>query len=296
MANAKTQAQSNLGSIRDYVNYSGYDINRQNAQDVYNTAVNSLQNKYNQLVAETDANRQKLAKDFTSGRATVANDYYTNTNLRTGADLSSYLRNTGVGVLDRTLNRMNLGNELSRVANIYYNGQDDIRTKLNQAEQEYNINKQTAQNTLNASLADIGAKQKESENDYAKQVATLAEQIQARWDNNANAQASLQAQIQAAKEASDRFFLSRLDELAKDKDNDGYKAAIEYYKTVRGGTDEDAKNFLKRYGIYAPVVTTETPSTYGIYSETTPGLFGGRTPTKSITEAMIDAFNNNYRA
>ena len=294
MANAKTQAQSNLGSIRDYVNYSGYDADRQNAQNVYNTAISSLQNKYNQLVDTVNANRQQLSRDFTSGRAAVANDYYANRNLRTGADLSSYLRGTGVGTLDKTLNRMNLGNEFSRLANTYYSGRDDIDTQLKVAGQDYDINRQNAQNTLNASLANIGAKQKESENDYAKQVATLAEQIQARWDSNANAQASLKAQIQAAKEASDRFFLSRLDELSKDKTKEGYNAAVQYYKTVRGGTDKDAENFLKQYGIYAPVVL-ENPSAIGIYSDTVPGVFGERVPTKSIHEALIEQNNKGYR-
>lgn len=251
MANAKTQAQSNLGSIRDYVNYSGYETDRQNAQDVYNTAAMSLQNKYNQLVDTINANRQQLSRDFTSGRATVANDYYANRNLKTGADLSSYLRGTGVGTLDKTLNRMNLGNALSKVANTYYSGQDDINTQLRVAAQDYDINRQTAQNTLNASLANIGAKQKESENDYAKQVATLAEQIQARWDSNANAQASLRAQIEAAEKARNDTFLTNLAQFA-DGTEEGYKRAIAYYKLMRKGTDGDAYNFLKNYGIYMP--------------------------------------------
>jgi len=254
MANAKTQAQSNLGSIRDYVNYSGYNADRQNAQDVYNTAISSLQNKYNQLVADLNANRQQLSKDFTSGRATVANDYYANRSLRTGADLSSYLKSTGVGALDRTLNRMNLGNEFSRLANTYYSGQDDIRTTLNKAGQDYEIGRQNAQNTLNANIADIGAKQKESENDYARQVATLAEQIQARWDSNANAQASLQAKIDAAEKARNDTFLAKLAEFANGTE-EGYNQAVAYYKLIRGGTDGNARNFLKNYGIYAPAIT-----------------------------------------
>jgi len=267
MANAKTQAENYLGSIRDYVNYAGYDADRANAQEQYDIASQSLQNKYNRLVDTINTNRQQLAKDFTSGRATVANEYYANRNLKTGADLSSYLRGTGVGALNKNLNRMNLGNSLSNLANTYYSGRDDLNNELRYAGQDYDINTRTARNTLNTQIADANARQKEGENDYANKVATLAEQIQARWDNNANAKASLQAQIDAAEKSQELEFLKELDRLV-DGTQEGYDRAITLYRTYKGGTDGDARKFLNQYNMYAPeiVKSNEMGAKHGIRS------------------------------
>ena len=43
MAPAREQAQTNLGSIRDYVNYGGYQAERDNAQNNYDTSIKSLE-------------------------------------------------------------------------------------------------------------------------------------------------------------------------------------------------------------------------------------------------------------
>ena len=130
MATAKEQAQKDLGDIRDYVNYSGYQKDIENARATYDTEIQSIQDKYNRLVDTINANRRQLGNDFTSGRSTVANEYYANRNLNTGAQLSSYLRGTGVNAANKTLNRMNLGNEFSKLANTYYHGQDELDTNL----------------------------------------------------------------------------------------------------------------------------------------------------------------------
>lgn len=261
MATAKEQAQKDLGDIRDYVNYSGYQKDIENARATYDTEIQSIQDKYNRLVDTINANRRQLGNDFTSGRSTVANEYYANRNLNTGAQLSSYLRGTGVNAANKTLNRMNLGNEFSKLANTYYHGQDELDTNLGYYQKDYDINKRNAENTLNASLANIGQKQKESENDYAKQVAQLAEQIQSRWDNNANAKAQLELQRSALAQQVKEFenqlsqqFNSSLSTIAgTNPTSDTYKAAMQYYRDQRGGTEADAYNYLRSLGIYMPM-------------------------------------------
>ena len=49
MATAREQAQTNLGSIRDYVNYGGYQAERDNAQNNYDTSIKSLEDSDRQL-------------------------------------------------------------------------------------------------------------------------------------------------------------------------------------------------------------------------------------------------------
>lgn len=270
MATAKEQAQKNLGTREDYVNYAGYQKDIENARAAYDTQMQTLQDNYNRLVDTINTNRQKLGNDFTSGRATVANDYYANKNLNTGAQLSSYLRGTGVDAANKTLNRMNLGNELSRLANTYYHGQDELDTNLGYYQRDYELGKQTAGNTLNATLANIGQKQKESENDYAKQLAQLAEQIQSRWDSNANARAQLDLQksslAQQVKQYDDnrlREVLAYASQIAGNDINDtnyatNYKKAFDYYRFMYPDvSDEDITKALNNAGIYSPIIVNQ---------------------------------------
>lgn len=260
MANAKTQAQYNLGDIKDYVNYKGYDAQRQNAQDMYNSSIKSLEDKYNQLVGNINENRNQLSRDFASGRSTVANEYYDNRNLKKGSDLSSYLKSTGVGSLNNVLSRINLGNENSRLANTYYSGEDELNTQLGYINKDYDINRQNAKNTLNATMADIQAREKEAENDYNNKVASLAEQIQSRWDANANAQAALAEQkrynnesLKNQMENYEQSFKVKLSEIAgSEPTEESFKNAVKYYMDVKGGTEKDAYDFLNSINIYEP--------------------------------------------
>lgn len=265
MATAREQAQTNLGSIRDYVNYGGYQAERDNAQNNYDTSIKSLEDKYNSLVDTINTNRNQLYRDLTSGRTTVANDYYSQKNLNNGSNLSSYLRNTGVGSLNNVLNRMNLGNENSKLANTYYRGQDELNTQLDSATKDYDINRQNARNNLDSLMASINAREKEAENDYNNKLASLAEQIQQRWDNDANAKAALAEQKRYNNASLDNQLKSlyqtlnaRLSEIAGA--NPTYKTyldSIRYYlqnyaTNAKDRTIDNARNYLASIGIYAP--------------------------------------------
>lgn len=294
MATAREQAQTNLGPIEKYVNYSGYEKERQLAQDTYNSTLQTMKNEYDTLMNTLNTDRQKLSKDFSSGRSTVS-DYYDQQRLLSGTNRSRVLKGTGLGDLGQVVNRMRVGNELSNTANTYYNGIDDVNAKIRAGELDYDIRKRTAQNDLDAALADIGARQKERENDYAKQLAALAEQIQARWDSNRNAQAALDfekekaaREEQTAEDDLRQKILDRVYELAgtdyTSKDYDSrYAAAFRYYKFMYpDATDEQVTDALYNRGVYAP--TSEEVLKKKVNSS-------GRTSDKSILEQIMDREN-----
>ena len=70
-----------------------------------------------------------------------------------------------------------------------------------QSRDQYDIDLQTAQNTLDNALAGINSRRSEAQNNYNMQLGQLAENIQGRWDANANAQAALAQAKAAAKQA-----------------------------------------------------------------------------------------------
>ena len=126
MATAKEQAQINLGDIRDYVNYGGYQDNINNARANYDATMQSLQNTYNRLINSANAERQQVGRDFTSGRSTVANRYYTQNNLNTGAQLSSYLRGTGVDAANKVPETVDFVDEESDDENVIKKGKKNF--------------------------------------------------------------------------------------------------------------------------------------------------------------------------
>jgi len=268
MATAKEQAQADLGDIKNYVNYAGYDKERAIAQSTYDTALQSMKNEYDTLMNTINANRQELNRDFTSGRAGAADTYYSNQRLLTPTR-SRVLKGTGLSNLGSVVNRMKVGNELSNMANTFYSGMDETDATIKAGELNYDINKRTAKDTYDAVLADIGARQQASENDYNARVASLAEQIQSRWDSNANAKAQLALQQKAlaqqkaaAKDAKEQYILGEVAKAAGDPSASEYASnyakAIQVYKQwYPDATDDEVLDALNRIGVYTPVIATQ---------------------------------------
>lgn len=265
MASAKSQAIKSLGSENDYINLTGLNNERQVANDVFNTNRTSFQNAYNDLLNTVAANRAKANVDFTSGRNTVgSNAYFANRdNLAT---LYSRGVDKGVSQLGKIGNRMVTGNQYSDLANTYYKNLDEIAATEKTGTDQYNTNMQTAQNSLNAALADIDAREKAARNAYKTAVAQLAEQIQARRDANWNAQQQLKATKEANNNAYKLEFDSKLVNLYNTK---GYDAALAEYNRVNKdgklnstlGTNLNAANYLASLNINKPSTTTKTSST-----------------------------------
>ena len=86
----------------------------------------------------------------------------------------------------------------------------DLDNTEKQSRDQYDIDLQTAQNTLDSALAGIASRRGEAQNQYNQALGQLAEQVQGRWDANANAQAALaQAKAAAAQAHSDAVNAAR---------------------------------------------------------------------------------------
>ena len=208
MASAKQTAMNYLGNEDDYINLSGLNTERQNANDVYTTNTTSFQNTYNDLLNTIASNRNKAKTDFGSGRATVNENAFLQ-NRSDVANLASRGLSGGIAQLSKLGNRMETGRQYSDLANTYYNTLNELDATEKTGTDQYNTNMETAKNTLNAALADIDAREKAGRNQYRAAVAQLAEQIQARWAAQAAASAA-RAQADAQAEANRNAALQEL--------------------------------------------------------------------------------------
>ena len=120
MASAKQTAMNYLGNEDDYINLSGLNTERQNANDVYKTNTTSFQNAYNDLLSTIANNRNKAKTDFGSGRATVNENAFLQ-NRSDVANLASRGLSGGIAQLSKLGNRMETGRQYSDLANTYYN-------------------------------------------------------------------------------------------------------------------------------------------------------------------------------
>lgn len=245
MASAKTTAMNQLGSENKYIGLDALNNERKVANQTYNTNVSALQNAYNALLDRANSNRIEAKQDFGMGRNTV--------------DQSQYMLNRGIsadklgarGVANGSSQLSGFGTSLqannsnSNLANTYYNTLDDINTTVKTGTDEYNTNMSNAKNTLDKALADIATREANARNAYRQAVAALAEQIQARWDSNANAAKARKA---AAKEAKDnaemKFKENIIGILGNNPTQASYKNAADYYHRAKGGSMSDAYNYL----------------------------------------------------
>lgn len=204
------------------------------ANKTYGTTKQSLQTNFNNLVNQINANRLDTRKNFNTGRATVAENAYT-ANRQNQADLASRgIGSSGLKTLGEVGNRMETGKQYSNLANKFYSTMTDLDNTEKQSRDQYNIDLQTAKNTLDSALAGTNSRRGEAQNNYNMQLGQLAEQVQGRWDANANAQAALaQAQAAAAQAHSDAV------NAANSQLNQAKKQALA--EIVNGGVTNDQK-------------------------------------------------------
>lgn len=190
---AKDYAREQLGSL-DLSYLKGEE---DAANKTYNTTKSSLETNFNNLMNQISSNRQDTRKNFDTGRATVAENAYT-ANRQNQADLASRgVGSSGLKALGEVGNRMETGKQYSDLANKFYSTMTDLDNTEKQSRDQYDIDLQTAQNTLDNALAGINSRRGEAQNNYNMALGQLAEQVQGRWDSNANAKAAL-AQAKAA--------------------------------------------------------------------------------------------------
>lgn len=177
---SRAEAIRKLGSEDNYINAKGYQTERQNAQDRYNSDYNNLQTKYNELVNQAEENKRIAKSDFNTNRLAVDSDAYMSTRGKTGADLSSRGLSEGFGTAGKMSTMLARNNASADLANTYYNSMADIQKQMDIDTQDYNYNINNLKLDLDNTLANINAREAAARNAYRAQVAQLAEQIAAR--------------------------------------------------------------------------------------------------------------------
>lgn len=269
MASAKSEAQRYLGNEDDYINLAGLNKERDIANQVYNTNRTTFQNTYNDLLNTIASNRQKARTDFGSGRSVINENAFMR-NRESASDLASRGLRGGLAELSKLGNRMETGRQYSNLANTFYRTMNELDATQKTGENEYNTNMETARNTLEAALADIGAREAAGRNQYRAQVAQLAEQIQARRDAAAAAAASLALQRSAAKQSGINAILDKIS-------GKSWAEASDYL--VQSGLAKNTKEAINWLGTNASWLKPtqggySSPSGYGVRTGTGTSLYG----------------------
>ena len=286
MASAKSEAKKYLGTEENYINLAGLNKERELANQVYNTNYNSFQNAYNDLLNTIATNRGKARTNFSSGRSTVSENAFLQ-NRQNTSDLASRGLRGGVAELSKLGNRMETGRQYSDLANTYYNTMNELDATQRTGENEYNTNIETAKNTLEAALADIGAREAAGRNQYKAAVAQLAEQIQARRDAAAAAAASLALQRQQAKQEG-------IQAIQKALSGKSWAEASDYL--VQNGLAKNTKeaiNWLNKYTALRPTQGGySSPSGYGVSGQSAKPNLLSSTLTKTTAGPTSNALYN----
>ena len=240
---AKDYARKQLGNLDLSYLKGEEDV----ANRTYDTTKSSLENNLNNLMNQISSNRMDTRKNFSTGRSTVAENAYT-ANRQNQADLASRgVGSSGLKTLGEIGNRMETGQQYSNLANKFYSTMNDLDTTERQSRNQYDIDLQTAQNTLDSALAGINSRRGEAQNQYNQALGQLAEQIQARWDANANAKAALsQARSAANTQLTNAKKEALLNIINGSGTADQKRAAIQ---TTFGVDTNTATTILKQLGV-----------------------------------------------
>lgn len=257
---AKQYAQSQLGNL----DLSYLNNEKDAAQNTYNTSKSSLENNFNNLLEQISNNKADTRKNFNTGRATVAENSY-NTNKNNEADLASRgVGSSGLKGLGEVGNRMETGKQYSNLANNFYSSMNDLDTTEKQGKSQYDLDQQTAKNTLDNTLAGINSHGAEAQNNYNMTLGQLAEAVQGRWDSNSNAEKALaQSTAAAAQSHNDAVNAAKqnlqsakrqaLTNITNMKDADGNRIStdsmLSQIQTTFGVDSTMASNVLKELGI-----------------------------------------------
>ena len=214
---AKAEAKKQLGNL----DLSYLDKEKETAANVYNTSKSSLENNFNNLISQINSNRADTRTNFSKGRSTVAENSY-NANRANQTDLASRVVGTsGLKGLGEVGNRMETGRQYSNLANQFYNDMSELDTTEKQGRSQYDIDKQSLKNTYDQTLAGIASREGEAKNNYNMALGQLAEQIQGRWDSNANAEKALSQARQQAKDTAINLNRKDLTDILNAKNSDG---------------------------------------------------------------------------
>ena len=243
---AKDYAKKQLGELDLSYLTGEEDV----ANKTYNTTKSSLETNFNNLVNQINSNRLDTRKNFNTGRSTIAENAYA-ANRQNQADLASRgIGSSGLKALGEVGNRMETGKQYSNLANQFYSTMTDLDNTEKQSRNQYDIDVQTAKNTLDSALAGIASRRGEAQNNYNMQLGQLAEQVQGRWDANANARAAL-AQAKAAAAQAHRDAVNA----ARSQLSSAKKQALTEIVNGNGTVDQKRAAIQTTFGVDANTAT-----------------------------------------
>ena len=243
---AKDYAKKQLGEL----NLSYLTGEEDVANKTYNTTKSSLETNFNNLVNQINSNRLDTRKNFNTGRSTIAENAYA-ANRQNQADLASRgIGSSGLKALGEVGNRMETGKQYSNLANQFYSTMTDLDNTEKQSRDQYDIDVQTAKNTLDSALAGIASRRGEAQNNYNMQLGQLAENVQGRWDANANARAAL-AQAKAAAAQAHRDAVNA----ARSQLSSAKKQALTEIVNGNGTVDQKRAAIQTTFGVDANTAT-----------------------------------------
>ena len=243
---AKDYAKKQLGELDLSYLTGEEDV----ANKTYNTTKSSLETNFNNLVNQINSNRLDTRKNFNTGRSTIAENAYA-ANRQNQADLASRgIGSSGLKALGEVGNRMETGKQYSNLANQFYSTMTDLDNTEKQSRNQYDIDVQTAKNTLDSALAGIASRRGEAQNNYNMQLGQLAENVQGRWDANANAQAAL-AQAKAAAAQAHRDAVNA----ARSQLSSAKKQALTEIVNGNGTVDQKRAAIQTTFGVDANTAT-----------------------------------------
>lgn len=199
---SKEYAQKQLGNL----DLSHLDKERDVARDIYDTSSQGLTTRYNELLDQINRNRQDYRTNFNIGRGTIAENAFDQNRLNKLDVGSRIVGKSGLKELGEIGNRIETGRQYSDLANTFYGDMDTLARTEKQGQSQYDLDKQSISNTLNQALSGIDTRGAEAENQWARDLASLAESVQGRWDSNTNAAKALaQAKSAAAQAHADNM-------------------------------------------------------------------------------------------
>lgn len=190
------QAQSALGTL----DLSGFNALRDAMQAQYATGKQGLETSYQNLLTSLGKQETENKQQFGKARGTIAENAFTRGRDQLRSLASRGLGASGLQQLGEIQNRMQTGQEVSGVANQFYDAAGNIAQSKTEGTQQYDTNQQNLSNALTSGLANTQQQELSYKNAYQQNLANLAMQLQSQKQSQLNAAASASAssrQLQA---------------------------------------------------------------------------------------------------
>jgi F0F1-type ATP synthase membrane subunit b/b' len=246
MSKAKAAAKKRLGDL----DLSYLDKEREVSNNIYNTSKNSLQTNFDNLLNAININRADTTKNFNTGRSAVAENAFTQNRLN-NLDVSSRVTGiSGLKDIGEVGNRIETGRQYSNLANTFYGDMRKLDTTEKESKGQFGLDNQALSNTLAQAMAGINTRGAEAKNNYNMTLGQLAEAIQGRWDNNANAKAALEQARRAAAQANARAREAANQSLVSTK-----RQALTDIVNMKISSDDMINRIMSTFGVNSTMAT-----------------------------------------